>query len=527
VILDLHDLDPRRDLETDLCVIGGGAAGITLARSLAGTPIDVLLLESGGLEQDPVGQALYRGESVGLLPSSALEACRLRYFGGTTNHWGGWCAPLEGTDFERRTWVPASGWPIERRELERYYESAQQLCGLARFDYDTRSWFSASPGLPDFAPEKVVTRMWQISDPPVRFGSRYRDELERAGNVTTVLGANVSRLETTGNGRLVSTARIQTLTGRSQVVRARRFVLACGAIENARLLLLSDGVERDGVGNRRGLVGRFFMQHPHVPTATIHATGPRELASAFRRRDREGVGLRPCLCPGVAAQRRERILGCSMSLEHELDRESGYVAVREIGRSLRDGEVPDTFGADVLDVLADLGGAAESLGDGIRGEFEPPVSGVSVYTRSEQAPDPDSRISLGERRDALGAREVEMDWRLSELDRRTIRVAHRLLAEELGRLGLGQVQLAEWLGREDGEGPSWPDALHSGCHHMGTTRMADDPGRGVVDSDARVHGVANLYIAGSSVFPTSGWANPTLTLVALTLRLAEHLRIRT
>ncbi|MDX1541923.1 MAG: GMC family oxidoreductase, partial [Geminicoccaceae bacterium] len=222
------------------------------------------------------------------------------------------------------------------------------------------------------------------------------------------------------------------------------------------------------------------------------------------------------------ALRTHRILNVSWRFyaDPENDRSNGYAALRRILLALRGGELPDRLGADLLQALADPDDAAAGLLDQlglVDYDFVPGTN--QLLTISEQAPDPASRVTLGEERDALGMPRIRLDWRLGELDRRSLEVAGRLLAEEFGRSGIGRVRLPEWL-EEDG----WPEDLEAGWHHMGTTRMSDDPRSGVVDRDGRVHGLANLYVAGSSVFPTGGFANPTLTIVALALRLAEHLR---
>jgi choline dehydrogenase-like flavoprotein len=152
--------------------------------------------------------------------------------------------------------------------------------------------------------------------------------------------------------------------------------------------------------------------------------------------------------------------------------------------------------------------------------------GLYVVARAEQAPNPASRVMLSEERDAFGLPRIALDWQLLDVDKRSLKVTMEALDRELRRLSLGRVEPSAWL--DEPETPWVADPLVSnhpvgGYHHMGTTRMATSPRRGVVDADCRVHGLGNLYVAGSSVFPTGGWANPTLTILALALRLGDHL----
>lgn len=495
MIIDFRQLEDGAEIASDICIIGAGAAGISLARSLVGSKLRICVLESGGLEFDQEVQSLYRGPTKGV-HYVALHAARLRFFGGSTNHWGGWCGPLEEEDFEVRPWVPFSGWPISRQDLEPYYPRAQTLCELGPFRYDTAAWEGETRDYADFHSDKLTTGLWQLS-PPTRFGTAYRRDLELAGNVSVYLYANVTELEAGGDGGSVQRVLIRTLWGNWGAVRARYYVLACGGIENARLLLLSRRTVPPGLGNQAGMVGRFFMDHPTIlHAAHLQTFRPDRIASHFEPFSRNGQRALACLRPSVVAQRNRRIL-------------NGSTTFRKAPRS----EVRDELSRSVSALVASTAGGQDSE----------PVW-FDVVTRTEQAPDPDSRITLGDDKDALGLNRPALDLRLTELDAETIRTTLTLVAEELGRLGLGRVRLNHRL---DAAPYSCPETLIWSCHHMGTTRMSADPKLGVVDSNCRVHTVDNLYVAGSSTFSTSGYMNPTLTIVALALRLGDHLVART
>jgi choline dehydrogenase-like flavoprotein len=480
-------------LRGDLCIVGAGAAGLTLARALAGTRQQVILLESGGLKPDRRTQDLCTGriEGTGQAP---LHASRLRFFGGTTNHWEGICGPLDVVDFAARPWVPDSGWPIERQTLEPFYREAHSLCELGPFDYGEETWggFAETPEAIRAAGAQVALTQ---HSPPTRFGERYREEIRRAENVQALLHANVLALESDAGGRRVERAAVATLDGRRLAVEARRFVLAAGGIENARLLLLSDAAHPEGLGNGRDLVGRFFLDHPRLRPAGVVLWTDRRA-----RRLAEAV-----LVDGVKAT-------LAVRLDEEAQRRDGLLQTGFFTSAWR--------GLAQSQGLDDADGAMVGWLRRLAGRDDPASLSV-CWLRAEQAPRRESRVRLGDERDALGQRRVVLEWRLGELDRHTHETAPRRYAELLTRAGVARVRLAP----EVLETPADPwQRVTSDWHQMGTTRMARDETRGVVDADCRVFGVENLWVAGASVYPTGGWINPTLTLVALTLRLAEHLR---
>ncbi len=503
VFEDARDAQDGSRIETDLAIIGGGVAGITLAHALANTGLQICLIEAGGMSYDPAGHALYEGENVGV--DYPLRANRLRYLGGSSNHWGGYCLSLDDIDFEKRDWVPYSGWPITRQELAPYYVPATERVQLNPPNFDDPQYWAMHTAEPliKTGSGRMRNRFVQFS-PPTRFGERYIEDLKRAPNVRVLLNANVVNIATEASARHVTHLDIKTLTGRHLAVQARRFVLATGGLENPRMLLLSDGVVKQGLGNQNDLVGRFFMEHPHVSGfGEAVVADLKRMPPIYRERVKvEGVPAQAAFAPSFNFMREHGLLNAMFMLglagrykEQALTDTGSEMAVnhqqmlRAARPFLRDG---DPFGED--GVWLGIGGACEQL------------------------PNPDSRVSLSNERDALDLRKIKLDWRLCELSRRSLLTHIRSLAMELGALGIGRMTINI---PDDG---IWPEVVNGGAHHMGTTRMHDDPKQGVVDRNCRVHGVDNLYIAGSSVFTTSGAANPTLTLVALTLRLADHLR---
>jgi choline dehydrogenase-like flavoprotein len=522
---DARELDDGHVLECDLCIVGAGAAGITIAHALADSRIEICLLESGGFDFEEPIQELYEGTNVGL-PYFDLDICRLRMFGGSTNHWAGRCRPLDEIDFEERPWVPLSGWPLTRAELEPHYRAAQEICQLAAYDYTPEPWLNPGQEVLPFDPAKVVSRVWQFS-PPTQFGEVYRDALEAASNITIVLHASVVDIAANETGSEVLGLEIETLTGKQLRARARAYVLACGGLENPRLLLAANRQVNAGLGNQQGMVGRCFMEHPHMNAARALVADPATLSFYDRGQGggaAQGIEVVGCLNQSPARQQTEQVLNFDALFTADNIGSSGYAALRRIWNAAEARRWPDDLSGDLWEALIDIDDTAAGLMGrfGLR-EYRADNASFLMWCSAEQAPNPDSRVRLGAAVDALGIPRIALDWRLSELDKRSLLAGHLAIAEELGRTGLGRLQIDDWLSADL---TGWAPELVGGHHHMGTTRMSRDPGQGVVDPSSRVHGIANLYVAGSSVFPTSGSANPTLTIVALSLRLAEELERR-
>jgi choline dehydrogenase-like flavoprotein len=512
MIVDARTLPVDRVIDTDVCIVGAGAAGITLAHEFIGRPFRVCLLESGGLEFEPDVQSLHDGSSVGhpYRPirgahdaANPLASSRLRFFGGTTNHWAGWCRPFDDLDFGVREWIPHSGWPFGRAHLDPFYRRAHAICQLGPATYDVEAWESADARRLPFVGDRVMTRIFQVS-PPTRFGVTYRPRIAAANNLRTLLHASAVEIESTKDTRRATRVRVATLNGNVFFVSARVFILAAGGIENARLLLASNRTQAAGLGNRYDLVGRFFMEHQEFEAGRFLASG-RGVSAAFYQshqvsKARVRGRIQAVLTLSSKVMETERLVNFTCEVEP--------VAPGR-GSRLPPGIESDSMTRHLTDVISALDDNSDPASGGAA------HATYRLVNASEQTPSRDSRVTLSEARDALGMNRVRLDWRPGPGDVRSLRRAYEILGQELGRAGLGR--LRTFFGEN---GPSGP--VNGQCHHMGTTRMHSDPRQGVVDGHCRVHGVANLYIAGSSVFPTSGSATPTLTIVALAVRLADH-----
>jgi choline dehydrogenase-like flavoprotein len=527
------------DFSADLVIVGAGAAGITLARQFANTRTSVLLLESGGLERDEAQQDLYKGSLTGV-QALPLHVSRLRYFGGSTNHWGGWSRPLETEDFASRPDWPESGWPITRATLDAYYPAASQLVQLGPTAFDDLGFWQQQKGgaqlraLP-LQTDRLRTSLFQVS-PPTRFGERFRQELEAASNVKVLLGANVLELlpgkQATGSGKRIGGLVVTNDAGRHIKISGKEFVLAVGGIETPRILLSSTQLHANGTGNEHDLVGRYFQDHPWLTSSAVVRYGsastlPTNWPLYFDTTELAGAKVFGALTPDRKRAIEAGIGAFRLWLRPNSVSTQGMDALRQTYGELRAGKLPDRLAEQVGSVLADWDVIANNV---YKTAFKRQkdlldvgtgkILGASIDLNFEQRPRFDSRVSLGKSEDRFGVRRVVVDWRLGDDDRHTASTALQWAAEAFGQIGLGRIRITTDLQK----GKPWPEEMTGSSHHMGTARMAAAPERGVVNADCRVHSVDNLYIAGSAVFPTSGYANPTLTIVALALRLSDHLK---
>ncbi|MCK6453570.1 MAG: GMC oxidoreductase [Alphaproteobacteria bacterium] len=478
----------------DVCVCGAGPAGITLARRLAARGCDVALMEAGGFGPSAESTDAYRGDSVGI-PFLPLHVGRLRYFGGTSNHWTGHAPALDAVDYRPRPDCDLDGWPFGREELDQYADEAGAIL-------ESRVPEHAHDPLGFDGKDELRAVAIPLS-PPVRFSAKYRREIERSDRIWLHLHANLVDFAFDPDRRGVTGARFRPLRRKQEfVVRARHYALCLGGIENARLLLNCRARSESGLGNETGLVGRFFCDHPHVRIGWLLYDRQRVPAFAGER----------YYAPTEGFIAREQVLNYCLRLPG-----TAMASGDGLGARLREAACSTEF---IRALAAAIGSAPFDCGNGA-GPGLLPIEGVF-----EQAPNPDSRVTLTDALDAFGLCRARLDWRVGALDLRTMRVAVTQIGRRFAASDLGRVQMAPWLVAEPPYVPERREGFFGGSHHIGTTRMADHPRAGVVDRDGRLFGAANLYVGGSSVFPRSGWANPTYTIVQLALRLGDHLAAR-
>lgn len=515
MIIDARSMPDSKTIDTDICIVGAGVAGIALAHEFMAQDVRVCLLESGGLEPDRTTQSLYWGEDVGV-PYYPLDTSRARFFGGSSHCWhvplgnnvlGVRLKPLDPIDFEERDWVPYSGWPFGKQHLAPFYERAERFCRIGPFT-DSAPDDPAQPELP-FRNGRVRTTIFQFAVREL-FVHEYLEKVKMSDTVSACLNANITGIETDETARRVTGLSGACLNGKKFSVRAKLYILALGAIEIPRLLLLSNKVRKAGLGNQHDLVGRFFMEHPHLWSGIYIPSSDRIFRSTglYKVHERNGVSIMGKLTLSEEVLRKERLLNYCTSLHARMCPDP--IDGRSGGKGGAPAKAEHPGG-----LMDDLGVITRSVVSRIKGQKK--IRAFQLNHMSEQMPNPDSRVTLGEELDALGQRRAQLDWRLTALDMRTIIRAQEIIDEELRKAGLGRLHI-----EMKDETP--PHNLTGGWHHMGTTRMHPDPRKGVVDEQSRVHGISNLFIAGPSVFPTCGYANPVLTTIALTLRLADHVK---
>lgn len=520
----------RPVLRADVCVVGAGPAGLTVAHELAGTGLHVLLLEAGADRPPPQGVDVAGTTSVGLPYSPATT--RSAGVGGSGARWDietpagpshVRLKELDELDLENRGIWSTTGWPLTHGELEPHYRRARELFRLPPRD---RSRDRVVHG-------HLERRAYAFGSGTV-FTDDIPSQLRRHPRVTVLTEHTVTDVRTVAEGEQVTSLTCWSQADGPVDVRARAFVLAGGGIENARLLLASRSRHAAGLGNHHDQVGRHFMEHPHYMVGVVVPSSGHDLPAGLGDWEvvsRDGHPTQDAFGVAPDVLRREGVLNAAYRVQaHVGTLPPGFGQDGQVGQ-----DVVDSYSAvrtalrrrDPRAVtarqLSQLAGSAPELARYAvrRTRARLPVRPAGLYrsvrvrVMGEQEPSPHSRVRLDGPRDRFGVPGAVLDWRLTDLDVRSMVRGQQLMAHDLGAALGGRVVTV--LGH-DGE----PRPL-GGAHHMGSTRMSGTPRTGVVDQHCRVHGVRNLYVAGSSVFPTAGAANPTLTIVALAVRLALHL----
>lgn len=495
--LNTFSKNPFEDNHFDICIIGAGIAGITLALSLD-TKFKVLLLEGGGLDYSEESQELYTGESIGFDLSYALKHRGGRSFGGSSTLWSGKCHPYTNSDFKKRDYIKYSGWPISKEELDPYNKKTREILDLPRATkrVSYKGWTDVVE-----KPNEYYTALDFMYSPPTNFKTKYEDTLKKSDNIICYVNANLTDMVL--NDGLTNVASVEVRNYKNGIfkVYADHFVLAAGGIENPRLLLNFNKQLPKGLGNENDLVGRFFSDHPHSHIAYFVLED--NTADAFLGKEKPH-SMHDTTC----------VLTPTQDFQNKVKNENYILRV-----------TPNDF---VFSRTIHFKHKLKSIICAT--EFTKNI--VEKYTTcedydgyflllQEQEPNPNSTVTLSEVVDRFGLKRPIVNWVFVPKDMQTPKKAIIPLAKNFVSSGLGRVKIDDWVLEENVQF----DTKHTsgGFHNMGTTRMADTPSEGVVDKNAKVFGIDNLYIAGSSVFPTGGCTNPTYTIVQLTLRLADHL----
>jgi choline dehydrogenase-like flavoprotein len=547
MISDANSIDTGTSLDCDICIVGAGAAGIAISLQFLRSNLRVILLESGTTVPDAATQQLYAAEIVDHRMHSPGERYRARRFGGSTTIWGGRCVPFDQFDFTQRPWVTEQSWPIEYSEVSRYYRDANELCEAGELVYDAAGALPGGmrPMIRGFEPAHFSADGIERFSCPTDFGVRYRQRLMASQNVQVLLNANCTELLTDPDGTHVERLSVRTLAGVSLVVRATQVILAMGGLEIPRLLLASRRTCSGGLGNDYDQVGRNYMCHIAGTVGALSLDVPREdVWHGYEVAD-DGTYCRRRLALTWPAQRDFGLASSIVRLHFpsipDPAHRTGALSALYLAKPLipyeyakrltGEGAVSvGTWLRHVANVAADAPYTASFLLHWLRKRtlvtrkfpsvvVRPRANRFSLDYHAEQQPNSASRVTLGRENDQLGLPKLLIDWRYSALDVRTAIETLRLLREDLATWGHGRLDYDP----DRVEQQITRDGAYGG-HHIGTARMGHCPATSVVDRNCRVHGLRNLYVAGSAVFATSSQANPTLTIVALALRLADHIR---
>ncbi len=457
-----------------VCIIGSGPAGITLALQLEKKGISSVIVEAGGFDYITSIQEAYQGTVIGD-PYFDLSVARLRYFGGTSGHWAGWCRPLDEVDFEPRKGFQNSGWPIRKKDLDPYIKDTDAILELGPLQAD----------VPIDANWKEIH--FEFS-PPVRFGQKYRKHIETSPTIGLLLYSAVTDIVPVPGA--IDHVKITSMDGKQQRLSAKLFCVCTGGIENSRLLLWANQLHNGGVVSDAGTLGKYWMEHP------IYGAGSAILLNTFSMRTKNHHGIKH-YAPTA------RFLHSS--------------GIGNVGLRLFTGGAMKALVRHGLCIAPEL---FTELAQKIRQNV---ACGAVLRVAWEQMPVSSNRIELDTEKDKTGIPRVKLFWKKQPKDRQTIETAVQAFGIYLAKTNKGRLKLAEWMAN----GLDYPESDEkAGFHHMGGTRMASTPAEGVVDSNCKVFGIDNLFIGGSSVFPTGGHANPTYTIVQLALRLGDHLAER-
>lgn len=551
MIIHPDQLEENTLIEADICIIGGGPAGISIALELQSANKKIVLL-AGGIERETVAnQDLNKGYIIPKGSHEPLEENRRRAFGGASIVWGGRCIPFDPIDFTERSWIPYSGWPFSYNELEPFYVRAMELCKAGYFNFNALDVFPTHQKeiIEGIDNEDIVSHKLERWSPPVNFAKDYYEILSNSENISVFLDTHLTKINTEVEKESVSSidgiARNKKLT-----VKAKRYVLACGGIENPRLLLASrNKFHPNGIGNDYDVVGRYYMAHLNGTFAEVAPSNRKSILFDFEK-DNEGVYCRRRWWITGKAQEEKKIGNGIFFLQQAKNQEGHrdalfsavFIAkfllstIKE--RSLKKAkfkwarEKEEVFSHSRI-ILKHGWKQIPTLFKLARKRFNkrrlpfvlPSVNSDSLglYFQTEQVPNPESRVTISENEtDGLGVPRAIVKIAFTEIDKKTVIEAHKIFVQrylqpKIGSIKYNEGELLKFIEKGIAN-------FNSAAHHLGTTRISQDPKLGVVDSNCKVHGISNLFIAGSSVFPTGGHANPTLTIIALSVKLAEFLK---
>jgi choline dehydrogenase-like flavoprotein len=517
--IDGREIPKGKIINTDVCIIGGGAAGISIAQEFLSANSSVIVLESGDYNYREQTQSLYDFVNIGHpMRSQQGYISRNRYLGGTTNTWHGRCAPLDPIDFTKRSWIPDSGWPISYDDIEPFYKKACKVLQIPEFDsFNFSNW---SKYIYDYKSNmfdgSINADVYTLADSPIQMRTKYAPLLTESSNIQIILNSNVTEIESDENQSFVKKLIVATLEGNTFFVKAKYFVLTCGGWENARLLLVSRRYNSNGLANDHDIVGRYYMEHPKIRRGKIIPSSKvfKSQIMLWKRRLNKKGYLRLAFKLSENAQKENKLHNHSIELIYPHSWLESVAASEAILRKLG-------FSHSAIHKLVKISPQIFGLLEKIEiAQIKMPLQSeyVSLFNHMEQTPNPESRVMLDNEKDALGVQKLKVKLLISDHEKESMIKFHDIFGNYIkdGDYGTFVSDLPNI--REP-----W-DGITDSSHHIGTTRMCENPKKGVVDDNCQVHGINNLFIASSSVFPTGGHANPTFSIVAISLRVADYLK---
>lgn len=525
MLIDTKNVELPQIFAADICIIGGGVAGIVLATELLASEHDIILLESGDVEYDQDTQNLYKAESrPKLFPAPVYS--RLRFLGGSSNHWENSTERFDAIDFAKRDWVKDSGWPITYNAVAQYYPAAEQYCGVKKLGYDFAFWQNKFHFKDAFdGSELFQSAIAKSALQPTRFFMAYGKKLTDSTKIRIIKNANVVDLDFEEQSETVKSVKFQSLNKSLHQVNAKIFIMCLGGLENPRMLLHFNEKYNNKIGNQFDNVGRYFMEHPTIRAAQFIPFKDNVLGDAYNGITDVSAHLRVRCKLKESAQIKYKTnnLRLFFNKQTKLELSQGIESAHVLSEGMNKSETPENFGGHLMNVLKDADLIAEAY---LRKKFQTSYfedadnfGGYQIVSMLEQTPDRNNRIYLGTETDQLKLKKLKIDWSVSQYDKDKAWQTLTLLAQDPWLQSIGRMRLLD-----HNEERIWGSQLGFGQHHIGTTKMSDNIEHGVVDSSLKVYGTKNLYISGSSVFPTGGHVPPTLTIVALTLKLADELK---
>lgn len=523
MIIDLEKKTIDKSYEYDICIIGSGVAGLSIVNEFINDSTRVVVLEGGGNKDESRSQKIYQSDVVGE-EHDGVHNGRFRVFGGTSTRWGGQLMTYRRDDLEYRDYITNSGWPINYDSLAPYYKRAESIMKVNDLSYECDLWDELKVKPVPFISNNFIYRFSKWASFKNRNLAKTTGRiLEKSRNIDVLLHANAVEIVLKSDQKEVESIKVKSFSRDVIYVKSRYYIVCTGTIETARLLLASKSLNPRGVGNDFDNVGRYFQDHISYRAARLYPTDPKSFSNTFNPYYR-GKTMHSCkIDMSKTMQSKHRSTHVMGHIAYSFSEESGLYELRRVLRAIQSKKnpIPSPIAAwRILRIADDF--VRLFLGAWFRKRrLAPKKSKCYLFLEAEQMPRRDSRVMLSDELDELGMPRTILDWKISDDEKHAMQLYMDNFKSEWERLNLGK---AKWSDEIYNDGHEWIGKSSDTFHQTGTTRMSVRPEDGVVDPDLKVHGVNNLYIGSCSVFPTGGTANPTLTMMALCIRLSDHIK---